>query len=336
MTCCQEALCWILQNNYTVPYLVHLLDDFLNITPNHFPPAIHLAKVQKVSSKLGVPLSPEKTSGPTTSLEFLGINLDSVKFQASLPKDKIDRIIAMSSNLLEAPQCSKRDLLSLLGHLNYAMRIIPQGRPFISHLLSLASSVPELDSIICLTPSCLADLKLWIMFLKQWNGLSFFYDDIQSRSSDLPLFTDAAPSVGFGGYYKSHWFASTWPPELSMLNQHAASSALFELYPIVTAAFLWGHEWSSKNIEFHCDNLTTVHCINKGSSNSPEIMPLLRRLTWLSACKQFTFKAVHIPGNKNQIADALSRFLFQKFRALAPEADQDPIPVPPFSDLIFL
>lgn len=104
-------------------------------------------------------LSPEKTSGPTTSLEFLGINLDLVKFQASLPKDKIDRIIAMSSNLLEAPQCSKRDLLSLLGHLNYAMRIIPQGHPFISHLLSLASSVPELDSIICLTPSCLADLK---------------------------------------------------------------------------------------------------------------------------------------------------------------------------------
>jgi len=65
-------------------------------------------------------------------------------------------------------------------------------------------------------------------------------------------------------------------------------------------------------------------------------MPLLRSLTWLSAFKQFTFKAVHIPGNKKLIADALSCFLFQKFRALAPKADQDPIPLPPFSDLIFL
>ncbi len=162
-----EVLCWILQNNYAVPYLVHLLDDFLTITPNNFPPAIHLAKVQEVSSKLGVLLSPEKTSGPTTFLEFLGIKLDSVKFQASLTKDKIDRIIAMSSNLLKAPQCSKRCLLSLLGHLNYAMHTIPQERPFISHLISLASSVPELDSIIFLIPSCLADLQLWIMFLKQ-------------------------------------------------------------------------------------------------------------------------------------------------------------------------
>ncbi|XP_067260176.1 uncharacterized protein [Chanodichthys erythropterus] len=331
-----EALCWILQNNYAVPYLVHLLDDFLTISPNFFPPAAHLSTVQEVFSKLGVPLSPEKTSGPTTSLEFLGINLDSVKFQASLPKDKIDRIIAISSNLLEAPQCSKRDLLSLLGHLNYAMRIVPQGRPFISHLLSLASSIQELDNTISLTPSCLADLKLWIMFLKQWNGLTFFYEDIQSHSSDLPLYTDAAPSVGFGGFYKSHWFTSTWPPELSESNQHAASSALFELYPVVIAAFLWGHEWSSKSIEFHCDNLATVHCINKGRSNSPVIMPLLRRLTWLSACNQFIFKAVHIPSHQNQIADALSRFLFQKFRALAQEADPDPTPVPPYSDLIFL
>ncbi|XP_067300888.1 uncharacterized protein [Pseudorasbora parva] len=330
-----EALCWILQNNHAVPYLVHLLDDFLTVSPSFFPPAAHLSTIQNVFSTLGVPLSPEKTQGPTTSLEFLGINLDSVKFQASLPKDKIDRIIAISSNLLEAPQCSKRDLLSLLGHLNYAMRIVPQGRPFISHLLSLASSIQELDNTISLTPSCLTDLKLWIMFLKQWNGLTFFYDDFLSQPCDLPLFTDAAPSVGFGGFYKTHWFASTWPPELSMSNQQTASSALFELYPIIIAAHLWGHEWSSKNIVMHCDNLATVHCINKGLSKSPKIMPLLRRLTWLSACNQFTFKAVHIPGHQNQIADALSRLLFQKFRALAPEADPNPTPVPPYSDLTF-
>ncbi|XP_067283608.1 uncharacterized protein [Pseudorasbora parva] len=330
-----EALCWILQNNHAVPYLVQFLDDFLTVSPSFFPPAAHLSTIQNVFSTLGVPLSPEKTQGPTKSLEFLGINLDSVKFQASLPKDKIDRIIAISSNLLEAPQCSKRDLLSLLGHLNYAMRIVPQGRPFISHLLSLASSIQELDNTISLTPSCLTDLKLWIMFLKQWIGLTFFYDDFLSQPCDLPLFTDAAPSVGFGGFYKTHWFASTWPPELSMSNQQTASSALFELYPIIVAAHLWGHEWSSKNIVMHCDNLATVHCINKGLSKSPKIMPLLRRLTWLSACNQFTFKAVHIPGHQNQIADALSRLLFQKFRALAPEADPNPTPIPPYSDLTF-
>jgi len=79
-----------------------------------------------------------------------------------------------------------------------------------------------------------------------------------------------------------------------------------------------------------------VCSINKNSSIAPTIMPFLRRLIWISACHQFIIKAEHIPGHKNEIADALSRFLFQKFRTLAPEADSNPTPVPPYSELIFL
>lgn len=63
-----------------------------------------------------------------------------------------------------------------------------------------------------------------------------------------------------------HALASTWPPELANLNQSAASSALYELYPIVVTASLWGKVWASKNILFHCDNSSTVFCINKGRS----------------------------------------------------------------------
>ncbi len=331
-----EALCWILQNNHAIPYLIHLLDDFLVISPSHFPAAKHLTVVQSVFLKLGVPLSPEKTEGPSTSLEFLGILLDSVKFQASLPKEKIDRIITVASNLLDSKHCSKRDLLSLLGHLNYAMCIIPQGRPFISHLLTLATSVSGLEQIVSLNQPCRADLKLWITFLRNWNGITFFYDDFLSQPCDISLFTDAAPSTGFGGFYRGRWFASTWPPELSNSSQNVESTALCELYPIVVAAYLWGSEWSTKNILFHCDNSATVHCINKGRSNAPKIMPFLRRLIWISACHQFVIKAEHIPGHQNETADALSRFLFQKFRILAPNADPNPTPVPPYSELIFL
>ncbi|XP_057204274.1 uncharacterized protein LOC130562947 [Triplophysa rosa] len=120
-----EAICWILSNNYAIPYLIHLLDDFLMIlSPDSFP-AAHLAKVQQVFENLGVPLAPDKTSGPSTSIEFLGIKLDSLKFQASLAKEKIDRTIVIASALLANPRCSKRKLVSVLGHLNFVMRIIP-------------------------------------------------------------------------------------------------------------------------------------------------------------------------------------------------------------------
>ncbi|XP_056332077.1 uncharacterized protein LOC130243801 [Danio aesculapii] len=329
-----EALCWILSNNYGVPYLIHLLDDFLIISPLSSPPAKHLAITQKVFADLGIPLAEEKTSGPSTSIEFLGINLNSNKFEASLPKEKIDRIISLSLIFLEKQVCTKRELLSILGHLNFAMRIIPQGRPFISHLLQLAASVHSLEESILLNESSREELSLWISFLKQWNGCSFFYSDLITSPVDISLFTDAAPSVGFGGFYQKHWFASTWPSQMLNIPQNQHSSALFELYSIVVAAILWGHHWSASCILIHCDNEATVQCVNKGRSHSPPLTPLLRRLAWTSANKQFIMIAKHVPGCKNQIADSLSRFSFQKFQLLAPGADPHPTPVPPYSETI--
>ncbi len=84
-----EAICWILSNNYDVPYLVHLLDDFLIISPPDSIPAAHLLTTQTVFSELGIPLAQDKTAGPSTSIEFLGISLDSQKFQASLQKKNL-------------------------------------------------------------------------------------------------------------------------------------------------------------------------------------------------------------------------------------------------------
>ncbi len=115
-----------------------------------------------------------------------------------------------------------------------------------------------------------------------------------------------APSVGFGGFYQGRWFASPWPPQLLDAPQ---SSALFELYPLVVAAFLWGKDWSASSILVHCDNEAAVHCKNKGHSHSPALMPLLRRLIWISACNQFIIIAKHVPGSKNLIADSFSFYV---------------------------
>lgn len=75
----------------------------------------------------------------------------------------------------------------------------------------------------------------------------------------------------------------------------------------------------------HCDNEATVHCIIKRRSHSPALMPVLRCLIWISACDQFILTANHVPGSKNQIADALSCFSFQKMNMAS---DTDPIPMP--------
>lgn len=141
------------------------------------PPSYGLSTLISAFHELGVSLSSEKTQGPNTSLEFLGITLNTVLLQASLPTEKIHCISLLISNFLLAHRCTKRQFLSLLGHLNYAIRIIPQGRSFLSHLLSIATSIPSLHGHVTLDDACKMELKMWHKFLSSWNGISFFYDN---------------------------------------------------------------------------------------------------------------------------------------------------------------
>ena len=104
--------------------------------------------------------------------------------------------------------------------------------------------------------------------------------------------------------------------------------AFLKLYPIVVAALLWGSEWSCKTIMFWCDNEATVAIVRKGRSKCLEIMKLMRQLTWCAARNNFHFSAKHVPGYKNQISDALSRLQIDRFRSLAPQAEQHPCKCP--------
>ena len=113
-----------------------------------------------------------------------------------------------------------------------------------------------------------------------------------------------------------------------------ASMALFELYPIVTAAVLWGDLWRRKRIVVHCDNSASVEIIKKRRSKIPFIMKFVRKLVWHQAQNNFVIRAKHIGTSSNTIADSLSRFQITKFRQLAPLADPEPTTCLPASDLM--
>jgi hypothetical protein len=332
-TLLSAAIHWIATTNYGIPYLLYLLDDFLAIISKSHDGHRNMALMTHVFGILNIPIHPDKTIGPVTSIVFLGIQLDSVQMQASLPKDKVTRIIELLTDSCTRKSITKRKLLSVLGHLNFASRVILPGRSFVSYLLSLSTSVKELHHHVKLSKDCLTDINMWIRFLKEWNGLSFFYEDFLTESGDMELYTDASGSHGYGGYYLGKWFAERWPADLPKVGDPDMSIAFMELVPIVASIVLWHGSWSKKRIVFHCDNKATVAIINKGRSKSPTIMKLMRRLTWCAAKGNFVVHAKHIPGKKNIISDCLSRFQLERFHALAPEADRLPTRAPPLHDL---
>ena len=325
------VVCWILQNNYGIANILHLLDDFLTIDSPSTEALRTMALLHHVFARLGIQLSNTKNMGPCTELEYLGITLDTIKMEARLPEDKLHRITELVHQFINRKSCTKRDMLSLLGHLNFACRVIIPGRSFVSYLITLSTQAKELHHHISLNAECRLDLEMWHKFLNGWNGKSFFLDTETIQASDIQLFTDSTDKA-FGGIYKHQWFQDVFPEELSC-SDNALSMALFEIYPIVVACVLWGAQWSGLKILFNCDNEATVHIINKGRSKIPTIMKFMRKLTWCAATNNFMIYARYINTERNDVADALSRFQMTRFRRLAPQADRLPTPCPKYSSL---
>ena len=319
-----KAICWIARQNYGIHCVLHLLDDYLAIVSPDNDAQGTMDSLLTVFSNLNVPLAKHKTVGPTKVVEYLGVILDTDRFESRLPTDKLIRITDLLTDFLHRKTCTKRELLQLLGHLNFAMRIIIPGRSFVSHLLRLSTTVKELHHHVHLSAASREDIRMWMLFLRQWNGICMFHDVTTTAASDMELYTDAALTLGYGGYYNGHWFSEKWPSDLPEFRDITISMAFLELYPIVVAALLWGSRWSGRRILFHCDNLSTVHIIRKGRSPVYSIMCLMRQLTWLAAKYNFYVTAEHIPGVNNVYADMLSRLQVQKFKELVPQADTRP------------
>ncbi|XP_048243053.1 uncharacterized protein LOC125375982 [Haliotis rufescens] len=133
-----QAICWILKHNHDFLHVLHLLDDFLVIDPPGHDAESTMSTILSLFKRLNIPLALHKTQGPLTEIEYLGIILDSNLMTARLPQDKLQRIAELLGRYSTKRSCTKRELLSLLEHLNYACRVIVPGRTFVSYLIELS------------------------------------------------------------------------------------------------------------------------------------------------------------------------------------------------------
>ena len=186
------------------------------------------------------------------------------------------------------------------------------------HLKDLTIGIKSQHHFIRLNKEVKKDLNLWLTFLSDFNGKSFFIDDVWQSSDSLNLFTDASGALGFGALFGNHWCYGKWPDSWVNMN-----IAILEFYPIVLSLHLWGVDMCNRSILFY--NEALVHVINKQSCTDKLLMVIVRQMVLLCLKFNIMFKAKHIPGLKNTLADALSRLQVQKFQQLAPESmDRSP------------
>ena len=106
--------------------MCHILDDFLIIEPPS--PSLSYDNICRQSltamllkfGNISIPIAASKTQGPLKVLEFMGIILDSVRMEARLPADKIERLRAAFDLFQNKRACTLKELQSIIDTQNFA------------------------------------------------------------------------------------------------------------------------------------------------------------------------------------------------------------------------
>ena len=85
----------IARNKLKIDYILHIrLDNYLLVAPTGQLCQQQLDLLMSLCSYLGIPIAPEKTCGPSTTMSFAGIEFASLLLEARLPRDKIAKCIS--------------------------------------------------------------------------------------------------------------------------------------------------------------------------------------------------------------------------------------------------
>ena len=322
-----DLLCWILIEVALIRLIIHYLDDYFWCNKS-FDECLHdLHNLVDVFAWLNVPLAPDKLVGPSKKLVFLGIEIDAELMIISLPEDKLSEIMSMLDFWSHRKKCTKRELLSLIGSLSFASKIIKCGRLFLRRLIDLSTTVSRYEHRISLNVEAQADISWWLEFLPSWNGREKIHPP-PITNFDIELATDAS-GFGIGASFGDKWFSRPLSDfdELSWIRRDRFDINFWELFALTVAVFTWGSEWKDKQIIIYVDNMTITHVWLRGSTDKG-MMRLVRKLFLFSARNNINILLQHIPGHSNVLADRLSRLQVPEFMALLPSAERQPSSLP--------
>jgi len=122
------------------------LDDFLIIADTMVEYQQAYEELIKLLGELGFQINWDKAVGPCQRLTFLGIEIDTVHRQLTLPERKLCELRLLLSKTTAKRSITKRNLQSLVGKLNFAARVVVGGRTFLWRMIDTVNHMQR--------PSC--------------------------------------------------------------------------------------------------------------------------------------------------------------------------------------
>ena len=89
-----DLLMWILVYVAGIRHCIHYLDDYFSAASTEDQCKQDMQTMSSTFMELGVSLAPEKITGPTRQITYLGIQIDTEHMTISLPTEKYNKLMA--------------------------------------------------------------------------------------------------------------------------------------------------------------------------------------------------------------------------------------------------
>ncbi|KAJ2942855.1 hypothetical protein O0L34_g15045 [Tuta absoluta] len=234
---------------------------------------------------------------PVQSIDYLGINWNTLSNTKALPPEKISKIRQSLMTHLAAGSWTLKQAQRLLGLLNFATFITHRGRLHCRTLQSYSNLLRKTPRKTVLYPDEVRDeLEWWLENVTQNTVL---------HPKALPtnyMITDAS-DVKWGAVVNDKEVQGSW----SNLQKTWHCNAK-EMYAVIAALSGKAAVLKNSTVILQSDNRTVISYIkNEGGTRSPLLLRLTKELLALVDSLNVVLVPHHLPGVYNTEADHLSR-----------------------------
>jgi hypothetical protein len=309
---------------------VRYLDDFLIVaTTSHRAWACAHA-ASSLFVLFGLSLSLEKVEGPSQTIEFLGIVLDSIGEVLAISEARKHELVGLLEAFSKRQAASVKRLQSLQGKLAFAATVLPGARPFLRRIIDMSREGH--NGKRKLSVGFRSEVRYWLSHVLGWNGRASW----RAPAAEPWVFASDASTSGFAytlercpqavvegldkGFEPGTVRAGVWSAANGDAARQSTSAEIQwgEFFAPLAAVVEYGGRLENQHLLFVIDNNSDVAVINRMRSREPRVAALLRALVDASVKYNFTFAAVHRAGEANVLMDWASRPDLHRFSSSAP------------------
>ena len=291
------------------------IDDIIILARSKVQSLKHTQLAVDLLHSLGFGIHPDKLQAePRQSVEFLGLQVNSVKMQFRVPQSKIRdlrRQIRLAIAQSERGILTVRRFASLIGKINFLRGAVSAAPLHIWPLLQLHAAAfkrttdSEWDKHMVLSPRVLQELTWWQDEIQLWNGKS-----VIPAKHQFILTTDAS-HWGWGGWWKQVGLRPKQSDEARGFfspRESRNSSNWREMTAVLLSLKSCASMMSQKVVLIETDNISTKAYINHMGGGTIMLSSIAREIWHIAHRHGLHLIAVHRPGKLNERADKLSRW----------------------------